>query len=666
MKQIPSMHGRLRGLHLRFSFCLGALALGAGLLAGFAVSGAESAPVVFHVKPGGVAPFSSRDEAVRPQLNRPGKPNWATGGIEPGFWLSGKGSADQPFATVYQAQLAVRELLRTRSMLEGGVKVIVHGGVYRMEAPLFFVPADSGRPGSPIVYEAAPGEAPVLSGGVKVVGWEKRDAPGLPEVARGRVWAAPAPRIGGRVLEFRQLYVNGAKAVRARTPNVDAYQRLAKWDIPNRQALAEATNVAPWRNLQQVELVLQQSWAISYLRLDSITNEGDKARLTFQEPERTLSFSHPYPWPRNNAPYHFVNAIEFLDEPGEWYLDLPSGMVYYWPRPGEEMMTAEVMAPRLEMLVRIQGSLDQPVHDLEFHGIGFEHATWMRPSLMGLVPLQAGQYFEHPGYRIQGGVPEAPGLDNQDWAARPPAAVYLAGADRIRFAGCAFRHTGSAALDLHYGASEDEVIGCRFEDIGGNGVQLGKFSEDGLEAHLPYKPSDKRELCSRDRIANSYFRDCGSEDWGCAGIAAGFPRALTVEHNELTELPYSGISIGWGWTPLGNAMRDNRILFNRVHNYMRRLGDGGAIYLLSNQKDSEIRGNYVYDLRQSPVGDAGCMIYLDEGSSGILVKDNLTDQDKFIRNRNGSGNRWENTGTNGPAELKDKAGIEQPCAKVVE
>ena len=402
--------------------------------------------------------------------------------------------------------------------------------------------------------------------------------------------------------------------------------------------------------------MLQQSWAIAYLRLQTVAFEGDKARVTFQDPERNLVFSHPYPWPRNNAPYHLVNALEFLDSPGEWYLDHKAGAVYYWPRDGEDLAAAEVVAPRIETLARLKGSLDRPVHDVQFRGLTFAHSTWMRPTLMGLVPIQAGQYFEHPGYRIQGGVPEAPGLDNLYWSARPPAEVYLAGVRRVRFERCVFRDTASAALDFHYGTREDLVAGCVFSGIGGNGIQLGKFSEDGLEAHQAYKPADKRELCRDDRLANNVFHDCGSEDWGCTGIAAGFPSGLSIEHNDLEDLPYSGISVGWGWTPHPSAMRRNKIRFNRVHNYMRRLGDGGGIYLLSNQKPSEISSNYVFDLRRSPVGDAGCAIYLDEGSSGIQVRDNLTSTNSFITNRNGPGNHWSNNGTNGPATLKGPPG----------
>ena len=641
------------------------LSRGAVLVAALVVSvsamAQNAAPALeFHVAPGGVQPLTSADPAVRPQLGKPGKPQWATGGISPGFWLSGTGSAEKPFAALFQAQLAVRELLRTKGMPEGGVRVVVHGGTYRLDRTLEFSPEDSGTPEKPVLYTAAPGEKPVISGGVPITGWSrlKAAAPGLPAAAMGHVWVARVPRFGAQALDFRQLYVNGTKAARARAPNGEAFHRLVQWDITNREAVVDAKDVAQWRRLQHVEMFLLQSWVVNWLRVGSIRIKGGKARIVFQEPERDLVFSHPYPWPRNTDPFYFVNALEFLDEPGEWYLDNAAGLLYYWPRDGEDMTTAGVVAPRLETLVRLVGSVDRPVHDIEFHGLTFEDSTWLRPSQAGDVPLQAGQYFDRIGYRIEGGIPAEPALDNLAWTARPPAAVYLAGANNVRFERCRFTNTASTGLDFHYESHNNRVTGCVFRHIGGNGMQVGRFSEQGLEAHLPYVVSDERELSLGDRVSNSYFRDCGNEDWGSTAIAAGYVRGLTIEHNEIVEMPYSGISVGWGWTKQPNAMRDNKILYNRIHQYMERMGDGGGIYTLSNQTPSEIRGNYIFDLRHSPTGDPSVMIYLDEGSDGFTVKDNLTEKNAFFKNRNGNGNRWENNGTAGPAILKGPPGSE--------
>ena len=283
------------------------------LLAALAMSGAtaaaQSAPgaVEFHVKPDGVQPFTSSDPSVTPQLNRQGKTIWVTGGIEPGYWLSTAGSAERPFATLYQAQLAVREVLRTKGMPEGGIRVVVHDGVYRLTQPLEFVPEDSGTPDKPVVYTAAPGEKPIVSGGLPIAGWRKLKAavPGLSSAAVGHVWVATVPEVGAATLDFRQLYVNGTKAVRARSPNGYDFHRMVEWDLVNRQAIVDSKDVGEWRNLKRVEMVLQQSWVISFFRIESISVEGPKARITFQQPERDMAFSHPYPWPRNTDPYLF-------------------------------------------------------------------------------------------------------------------------------------------------------------------------------------------------------------------------------------------------------------------------------------------------------------------------------------------------------------------------
>jgi len=371
-----------------------------------------------------------------------------------------------------------------------------------------------------------------------------------------------------------------------------------------------------------------------------------------------MVFARPYPWPRRNDPYHLVNALEFLDTPGEWYLDNKAGLVYYWPRTGEDMVTAEVIAPKLESIVRLLGTLERPVHDIQFKGITFEHSTWLRPSQKGHMPLQAGMYINRISYRISGGEPEMPSLDNIQYVGRPPAAVYGAMCNNIRFEGCTFRNLASAGIDLHYGTHDDTVLGCTFSCIGGNGVQTGKYSDDGFEVHLPFNPKDPRELCLNDRFANNLIRNCGTEDWGCVGVAAGFVTGIRIEHNEITDLPYTGISVGWGWNPRVNSMRDNKVLNNHIHDYMKRLGDGGAIYFLSNQNPSEISGNWIHDIRKSPVGDGGCMIYLDEGSSGILVKDNCTENTDYWLNRNGPDNKLENNGPQAAGPIKENAGLE--------
>ena len=172
------------------------------------------------------------------------------------------------------------------------------------------------------------------------------------------------------------------------------------------------------------------------------------------------------------------------------------------------------------------------------------------------------------------------------------------------------------------------IVGNTFNDISGNAVQVAQFNEGEQESHVPYQPADPRDICDRDSVCNNYITQVGQDYYGCVGIAAGYPRRLTIEHNEIAETPYSGISVGWGWLHAPNVMRENRIRYNRIHHFMSGLWKGGAIYTLSPQVDSEIGYNHIYEyIKPYWLTDdfVLLMIYLDEGSDYFDVHDNLVE-----------------------------------------
>ena len=589
------------------------------------------------------------------------------------IWVSPNGSdenpgtLEQPLLSPAMALRKAREMRRLKDpAVAEGIHIILRGGTHRLTVPLRVRPEDSGTEAGPTVFRSLPGETPVLSGGIPIEGWRKLPSTllGLSSEAVENVWVADVPQFHGRMLEFRQMWVGDQKAVRAREPNVGKMIRLTGWKRDKEEAWIPKALAGPYVDSSQLEMTIQQAWEIAHLRVKSIAVEGDEACLKFHEPESRLEFEHPWPQPTmdpKGAPFFLRGAAEFLDQPGEWFLDRRAGHVYYWPREGEDLTEASVVVPALETLVEVTGSRDRPVSHVQFQGIGFQHTTWLRPSLKGHVPHQLGMYhYEAYGLHPKG-TPEWRSLDNQAWVGRPPAAAAVRHVHHVDFLRCRFEHLGATGLDYVIGTHDDRIEGCQFREIGHNGIQMGCFQKDGIEIHLPYIPKDMREVCRNERIANNLITDCGNEDWGCAGIAAGYVRQCTIEHNELSNLPYSGISIGWGWTRDLNAMKDNRVVANHIHHVATHMSDTAAIYSLAAQPGSLIAENYIHSIKMSPYvhdPEHWFYLYLDEGSTDTTVKNNWCPAEKFLANATGPGNVWENNGPQVSDEVKQSAGLE--------
>ena len=588
------------------------------------------------------------------------------------IWVSPKGNdfndgtRQSPKATLTAALRQAREWRRTGDdRMQGGITVYMEGGTYALYEPVFIRPEDSGTKESPTVIRSAADEKVVLSGGVRIKNWKKQ----------GKLWVADVPTFNGRPLDFRQLWVNGEKAVRARdVEDFEKMNRICSVDENNEVLYVPAVAVRRLidnkrkMKAEYAEMVLHQMWCVANLRIRSIEVQGDSAAVRFHQPESRIQFEHPWPRPMvttdgHNSAFYLTNARELLDVPGEWYHDMNARRVYYYPREGEKMQEAEVMAPAIETLVQVEGTLDRPVCHIRFEKITFSYTTWMRPSEKGHVPLQAGMYLTD-GYRIdpkmQRDYLNHP-LDNQGWLGRPTAAVRIAAAKQIDFERCRFEHLGSTGLDYEEAVQGGVVRGCLFRDIAGNGLLVGSFSPAAHETHLPYDPADRREVCTQQQINNCYFTEIGNEDWGCLAIAAGYVGDVNIEHNEISEVPYSGISLGWGWTQTVNCMRNNRVHANLIHHYAKHMYDVAGIYTLGSQPKSYVTENCVHSIyKPGYVHDPNHWFYLytDEGSSFITVRDNWTEGEKYLQNANGPGNVWENNGPKVDNDVHERAGLE--------
>lgn len=582
-----------------------------------------------------------------------------------------KGTREAPFQTIEKAVKQAREWRRLHNPeANGGIYIHLTEGVYFQEKTLFLRPEDSGTAQSPTVIESE-GRA-VISGGLQVTGWKPlADVDSrLADSVRNKIWIAEAPRIGNRHLEFRQMWVNGKKAQRASQFADGVMERMLNFNPQEQTITIPTPKVKGLEDASSLEMIVHQRWAIAILRVKSMEAKGDSTIVRFHEPESHLEFAHPWPQPviggeKGNSSFCLVNDLALLDEPGEWYQEYPSGRIYYYPRENEDMSQATVIAPALEKLVMVDGSLERPIQHIQFRNVHFEHAAWNRPSYEGHVTLQGG-FRLLDAYKLAiPGLPEKASLENQAWIARPEAAITVKGSNHIDFDGCVFQHMGATGLDYEWAVSDSKVSSCRFTDIGGSALLIGAFPDGGFETHVPFRPVNMEELCSDIQIQDNLITEVTNEDWGCVGIGAGYVKDITISHNEVSYVNYSGICVGWGWTLLESGMRNNRIEANYVHHFAQRLYDAGGLYTLSYQPGSVMRNNRIEYLVDAPyaTNDRAFYIYFDEATDGYTVENNWCPEERFDSNQPGPHNVWKVNGPNVDEAIKMQAGIRNRNSK---
>ena len=591
------------------------------------------------------------------------------------IWVSPQGNdlADgselRPFATLEKAFAQVRQLRSDAGSTEiGAIHIVLKGGIYRLSSTLSLGLEYSGTPTSPTIVEAAEGEEPVISGGTEVQGWQDAGSvSGLPAEAQGNVWVAS---LNDGMSDFRQFWVNGQKMKRASTLDDLSLPRLISVD-KSRGELTLPRIEQQFMHPGQLELTIIQDWTTNTLRVKTLRNSGERSKLTFLDPESSIEFKRPWPILRadessfSNHMFYLSNAIELLNHPQEWFRDAENSKIYYWPRFGESQTSIDAVVPTLETLISIEGNKHAKVENITFRGISFEHTTWLRPSQMGHIGLQAGQFL-YDAYSDD----SAPG-GNVAWVGRPKAAVSVKDARFVTFEDCEFQHLGATGLDFVSGTKQMTVRGCSFTDIAGTAVLAGYFGDEEFESHMVYNPSDKTDVCDSILIDNNYIAHIANEDWGCIGIGVGYASNITISHNELHDTPYSAISLGWGWTKSTSCMKNNHIRANHIYDFSNQMRDSGAIYTLSSQPNSSIEDNCIekvgdpllnpqmWDMRHAQFD-----IYLDEGSDYFTVRNNWCERGEFSKNQNGSHNSWGTNDSSVSNAIKDAAGLEPAYAYI--
>lgn len=563
------------------------------------------------------------------------------------FWVSPRGTdaspgtRSAPFKTLERAREAVTHVDK-KQRDQGDVFVYLEDGVYRLERSFVLQSDDSGRNGHDVVYRASPGASPVIAGSVQVTGWTLHDK----AVNIHKAYVGPR--------RSRQLYVNGLRATRARTEPFPAGFRpmtVRPSDTDRSKpypvgggifyAVTELNperwrDPAKWSNPQDVEAVGKDQWKMAIVPLASVTEAQGLGMITLQQPAWTNANSTSTLVWNFWQVERFENAYEFLDQPGEWYLNAATGWLYYIPRPGEDLAAVNVELPLQDTLIDGRGTPGHPVSHLRFEGLTFAYATWMGPSSGdGYVSDQSGFILVGSGHH-----PSAIGHHRN--VERTPGNLRFIYADHIAFRQNRFEHLGGVALDFNTGSKCNTIRDNRFRDISSAAIQLGGVS---LMDHAPPPPTEPH-LTSDNGILNNVIQETGRDFVDTAGIFVGFTRNTLIEHNTISDVPWSGITIGWGWGLLDESgfpglpgatwhewgrfpltpNSGNKIRYNRFERFLGDRWDGGAIYTTGQQGPSPddpllIEGNVAIAKR---AGAGGNTFYTDGGSRYIKLKGNVS------------------------------------------
>jgi hypothetical protein len=519
---------------------------------------------------------------------------------------------DGPIATLVQAQVRLRHL-RRQGQLPAQARVMLRGGVYALPDPLEFGPEDSGT-----TFEAWSGEKVVLSGARRVKGWEKTKLGNL------EVWTASLAGLGIPGDAPRSLFVNGQ---RARRPVVGGKEWLWMESVPglnlsdsfglfdtNDAFIHKPGDINPaWRNLDQIEILVSHFWIMERSGIASYDPETRRVRL-----KRQSLFPLRDAWDNRFAKYRIENVFEALSEPGEFYADPKEQRVWYVPRPGEKPETAEAWVPVAYQLIRASGTPDRPVEHLEFRGIEFAHTEaflaesfmeWPEPYPQRRLPrfrASSQHFLAQARHRVH-------------YASAPQAAIDACGSIRFEHARycvveqCALKHLGGYAVELGEGAKACRILSCDFSDLGAGAVMADGGDLESPTTHLNHD----------HRVCDNHIRHGGRIFPAAAGLLFMHSHRNLLAHNEIHDMPYSGISCGWVWGFTPNPSRENRIEKNLIYRLGAESGlsDMGGIYMLGVQPGTVLRGNVIHDIAAANYGAWG--IYLDEGSSFMTVENNV-------------------------------------------
>src|SRR5450631_314540 len=542
------------------------------------------------------------------------------------------GTVSAPFETITKARDTVRTI---NSAMTGDIYVYLRGGDYRITSPFSFAVQDSGTGNHRIFYQGYPGETPVINGAQKVTGWT---------ASSGGVYKATLDR----KTKLRNLYVNDARATMT-SKVVSSKGGTGTYPVTSGQAawawaggsgadgVKYSTSDVPdiTSNKDDLEIVNQTTWNENIVCVRDVvaTSDGNRGLMLQQPygaiaqlPDSGAAFS-------TSGSHEIFNVFAWLTSPGHFYFDKTTGTLYYYPRTGEDMSTADVEAPVAESLIDIAGTSNTSrVKNITFQGITFantDYSLYKVETSYGKSSVQGATIY----------IAYGAGKSIHDWKYEIldtlPAAIMVNSADSIDVVGNVVKHSGNEGISMINDVINSNIIGNYVTDIAGSAMTIGHPQHVYLGDGGTHEKFAKgvEGICTKITINNNLVYNVATQrGFGShAGVTAFFTDTLTFTHNHVHTVAYNGINLGWGWRNFADSTtcKNNTCNNNRFTNMMTRLHDSGAVYTLGQMPGTVINENYVKGIPNNSSGPT-YGLHNDEGSAYITENDSVLDIDKGV------------------------------------
>lgn len=496
-----------------------------------------------------------------------------------------EGTIENPFYSIARAKRAVLE------SREADCTIWLSDGMYTINKPINFEVKEFENRDVNINVKALYNANPIISGGTQLKGW-KQDKNGI--------WIT-TPTIKDSP---RELFVGQRRAIRARFPNED-YLRIKQVGADRRTHFFFEKDEFPVpKRSEDVELVLLHDWSISRIAIKEIDEESNKLTAVDSIGAKDPSFFNLDHWEKHPR-YFLENSMEFLDADYEWYYDSKKKKLHLKLPEGKNPNDLQIFVPVSQRLVNIQGQENNPIQNIQFEGITFKHCAWQIPD-DGYCGVQACYHDARPA----GG-----------WKVVPPA-IKLEWAENCSFINCRIENTGTSGLWISTGCISCSVKNSVFSDISGNGIMIGEGRERHVDGEVWWKKVPE-QVANGNTVEDCTISKAGAQYFGAVGIWCGFVSNTTIKNNEVYDLPYSGISIGWEWSPAPTPCKQNIADGNHIHHILNILSDGGGIYMLGLQPGSKLINNHIHDVKINAGRAESNGMFLDEGTTDVIISNNL-------------------------------------------